>query len=126
MGTTPGGLPWPAGSDQLFNGDDAIKALADALDARGGGLLVQAGQTNVTYVGGNCVITFPKPFKTGTVPGVVAQPQYNAGQLVEMVAATIRSPTATQFQSTAYQVSGTPGWFAGLASVSWIAVGVAP
>lgn len=32
MGTTSNGLPWPAGTDPVVNGDDAIKALADALN----------------------------------------------------------------------------------------------
>jgi len=32
MATTPGGLPYPVGTDLVVNGDDAIKALADALD----------------------------------------------------------------------------------------------
>lgn len=33
MATTPGGLPYPVGTDLVVNGDDAIKALAEALDA---------------------------------------------------------------------------------------------
>lgn len=32
MGTTTKGLPYPAGTDPVTQGDDAIKALADALD----------------------------------------------------------------------------------------------
>jgi hypothetical protein len=34
MATTPGGLPYPVGTDLVVNGDDAIKALAEALDPR--------------------------------------------------------------------------------------------
>lgn len=34
MGTTSTGLPWPDGTGKVVNGDDAIKALAEALDPR--------------------------------------------------------------------------------------------
>jgi len=32
MATTPGGLPYPVGTDKVVDGDDAIKALATTLD----------------------------------------------------------------------------------------------
>lgn len=32
--TTPGGLPYPLGTDRLMDGDDAIRALALAIDTR--------------------------------------------------------------------------------------------
>ena len=35
MGVTPGGLPWPDGTELVAGGDDAIKALADAVDPHG-------------------------------------------------------------------------------------------
>lgn len=38
MATTADGLPYPVGTDRLVDGDDAIKALADALQLRGHGL----------------------------------------------------------------------------------------
>jgi hypothetical protein len=34
MATTTGGLPYPVGTDKIVDGDDAIKALAEAVDAR--------------------------------------------------------------------------------------------
>jgi hypothetical protein len=34
MATTAGGLPYPVGTDKVRDGDNAIKALAEALDAR--------------------------------------------------------------------------------------------
>jgi hypothetical protein len=37
MGTTPGGLPYPDGADKVVDGDDAIKALAQAVDGKLGG-----------------------------------------------------------------------------------------
>jgi hypothetical protein len=46
MALTPGGLPYPLGTDLVVNGDDAIKALATALDTR---LPVGAG-TSAAFV----------------------------------------------------------------------------
>jgi hypothetical protein len=34
MGTTTNGLPFPEGTDRVADGDDAIKALANAVDAK--------------------------------------------------------------------------------------------
>lgn len=34
MALTPGGLPYPIGTDFVVNGDNAIRALAEAVDAR--------------------------------------------------------------------------------------------
>jgi hypothetical protein len=34
MGATPSGLPWPAGTELVRDGDNAIKALAEATEAR--------------------------------------------------------------------------------------------
>jgi hypothetical protein len=36
-GTTPNGLPYPTGTDLIRDGDNAIQALAEAIDTRGGG-----------------------------------------------------------------------------------------
>jgi hypothetical protein len=48
MGTTAHGLPWPEPTAPVRDGSAAIRALAEALENRGGGLDVQAGQTIVT------------------------------------------------------------------------------
>lgn len=48
-GTTAGGLPYPSGTDPLRDGDDAIKALADALQARGAATKVIRGSATVTF-----------------------------------------------------------------------------
>lgn len=34
MGATPSGLPWPEGTDLVRDGDNAIRALAEAVEAR--------------------------------------------------------------------------------------------
>lgn len=57
MALTPGGLPYPLGTDKVVDGDDAIRALATALDIR---VPVNAG-TNAAL--------FPW---LGTVPNLVS------------------------------------------------------
>lgn len=62
MALTPGGLPYPVGTDKVVDGDDAIKALAIAVDTRpyamgylGTSVTVAAGapyQIGVTGVSG--------------------------------------------------------------------------
>jgi hypothetical protein len=48
MGSTVNGLPWPEPTAPVRDGAAAIRALAEALENRGGGRDVQAGQTIVT------------------------------------------------------------------------------
>jgi hypothetical protein len=124
QGVTTGGLPYPESTGPLQQGANDIKALALAVDARGGGKLTQSGTTTVTFTAGNGSVTFPAPFKAGTVPVVLALPEFNAGSLVEAAVAMVRTPSATGFQSVAYQVSGAAGYFTGTAKVHWVAVGV--
>jgi hypothetical protein len=70
--TTAGGLPYPAPTDPAKAGADNIKALADALESRGHGKLVQSGSLPATTDGaGNASITFPAAFKATTVPIVL-------------------------------------------------------
>jgi hypothetical protein len=62
MGTTADGLPYPVGTDPVTNGDDAIKALADAIQLRGFGKYAQYGRINLAVSGGNVRLDFPKRF----------------------------------------------------------------
>jgi hypothetical protein len=63
MATTANGLPYPVGTDKVVNGDDAIKALADALQARGGGFSWVAAKVSVTTSStGIAIVSFPVPF----------------------------------------------------------------
>ena len=40
MATTPGGLPYPVGTDKVVDGDNAIRALAEALEPK---VLISSG-----------------------------------------------------------------------------------
>jgi hypothetical protein len=65
---TPGGLPYPESSAPANQGANDIKALALAVDARGVGKLTQSGHISMTSTNANGSITWPQPFKAGTVP----------------------------------------------------------
>lgn len=74
---TAKGYPYPLGTDRLMDGDDAIKALAEAIDARIG--VVAAGSVSVPVSSGSATgtvaVTFPVgrftavPLVTGTYQG---------------------------------------------------------
>lgn len=51
-GATAGGLPYPTGTDKVRDGDNAIQALADALQLRGHGLRILAGVLNSDALSG--------------------------------------------------------------------------
>lgn len=62
MGTSPNGAPWPDGTAQVRDGDNAIKALADWFDPRAPYVVAvySGGYTTNSYGG----ITFNLPFQT--------------------------------------------------------------
>lgn len=64
-GQTANGLPYPLGTEPVRDGDNAIKALADALQVRGHGLEIQSGIANLTPAGGNVSFFWPHQFKAG-------------------------------------------------------------
>jgi hypothetical protein len=62
-GTTPGGLPYPTGTDLVRDGDNAIQALAEAIQARGGAQKIQRESVVVTADGnGTFARLFPVAF----------------------------------------------------------------
>jgi len=63
MALTPGGLPYPLGTDKVVDGDDAIKALAEAIDAKLlSGQRVYGGQyTGVTSAAGSISVPHGMP-----------------------------------------------------------------
>lgn len=70
---TAGGLPYPLPTEPVRDGAQAIHNLADAIQARGGGQLIQAGNSSgVTQPTGVLRVNFPVAFKSGTSPVVVA------------------------------------------------------
>ena len=72
MSVTTGGLPYPESSADINQGANDVKALALALESRGGGRLVIIGEAAVTFNAAIGNIAVPTPFKAGTTPRVIA------------------------------------------------------
>lgn len=93
-GTTTGGLPYPESSASANQGANDIKALALALEARGGGQRVLRGKTKCTFdAAGRANIPI-----TGftTIAGAMVQHAWNAdAPFVPMVAAVEQSQLTT-------------------------------
>ncbi len=74
-GTTPNGYPYPTGGDSIRDGDNTIRALAEALPDR---LVKQrsatAGVNMTTTPSGRLQFLFPTPFDSGEVPLVQIYP----------------------------------------------------
>jgi hypothetical protein len=72
-GATAGGLPYPLGSEPVRDGDNAIKALADALQVRGGAARTEARYLpSVGVAGGTCSVAFATPFAGSAVVSAFA------------------------------------------------------
>lgn len=124
MGTTASGLPYPEPTDLASGGAAAIQALAQALDVRGSGLLVQSGSSVVTLNGtGDGSITPGKAFKTGTVPIPIFQVQDPPSSLfvVSYNQYTTASSLAFRMRTPADAIPLPGPW-----RIGWIAIGVAP
>lgn len=72
MGQTAGGLPWPEGTDLVRDGDNSIRALADALEARGHGLRIEARKITVSVGLANGQVSFAWQTPFGGAPIVMA------------------------------------------------------
>ena len=84
MASTPSGLPYPVGTDKVVDGDNAIKALAEAIEARGGGLRIESRVLLVTCdPTGQFGQTFLTPFIT---PPTIVVTAGSAGPGVVLVA----------------------------------------
>jgi hypothetical protein len=126
--TTAGGLPYPLPTEQARDGATAIQNLANALEARGGGLLVQAGSAVVSLnASGDGNFTYGLPFKAGTKPSVLLQLSDPLGSVwispnYQAATNTLCPFRMSQQQGANPPVSPGPGpW-----RVNWIAVGAAP
>lgn len=92
---TTGGLPYPESTAALNQGANDIKALALALEARGGAKLVQVGsQAVTTNAGGNCTITFPTAFAAAPIV-------MSSVNIPNIVGLTAPSPATTTKQDLA-------------------------
>lgn len=127
LSLTTGGLPYPESTGPLNQGANDIKALALALQSRGGGAFTQSGRTSVSVAAGNATLTFPVAFKTGTVPLVVTSGTYGNGSdsISDACLVMPRNVAANTFTVVAYVIT-TSQWYTGPLLVNWIAVGVAP
>ena len=98
MPTTPNGLPYPAGTDRVMDGDDAIKGLATALRIWAGNVLLNLATTPTATVH----INFPAGLFTAT-PNVVASLATAAWN------ANATGMTTTGVDIAARSLSGTAG-----------------
>lgn len=111
---TPLGYPYPLGTDRLADGDDAIHALATAVEQKAGVFAGGLISVNVTTGGSasSAAVTFPVGRFT-TPPNVTVTHTLAASGTV---GASAQSVTAAGFSVSA--VRGT----AGAMSVYWIAI----
>lgn len=102
--TTPKGFPYPEGTDRLMDGDNAIQALAEAVDDLTGASWGSAGQITGVIAGTptQVTVTFPVGHfdPDGPVPTPVAGILIGSGNPTNIVAGT-----------------GQPGWNACLVIV---------
>lgn len=111
MGTTTAGYPYPEGTDKVIDGDNAIQALAEALDGpvgAAGSVAVLAPAAGV----GSATVTFPAGLFTTTprvvVSAVTSRPDNRSAGMGSLSAASC----------TIYVYSAVSE---GTVSVSWIA-----
>jgi len=116
-GMTAGGLPYPLPSEPVRDGAAAIRDLAEAIEARGGGREVRAFRVLITPDGGGTFAQlFPGgSFKAGTVPNVTVTCESSASGIVVLVG--LQSLDANGFSGAAMQTSigasavrGSPFW----------------
>lgn len=124
---TAGGLPYPLPTEQAKDGAVAIQNLANALEARGGGLLVQAGSAVVSLnASGDGNFSYGVAFKAGTKPSVLLQVSDPLASIWVSPNYPASSNTVCPFRLTTQQGANppvSPG--AGPWRVNWIAVGAA-
>jgi hypothetical protein len=114
--TTARGYPYPTGSDRVMDGDNAIEALARAVNDKVGGPMVSGEVTFAILANGasgNVAVTFPAG-RFAAAPAVFCQAQN--GRL----STTPSSVTATGFVFSATNFSG--GATSSTALASWLAL----
>lgn len=116
MGTTTHGYPYPEGTDRVADGDDAIQALAEAIDLHLAGRLAFGVFVGTTDASSQVTINHGLP---GT-PTVVLAAVINSAHIC-----TPGNLAATNFKVTVRIVTtaGAPGVVAGTAvTCYWIAL----
>lgn len=119
MGTTASGYPFPVGTDRVMDGDDAIKALADKIEANlRQGTWVVAGSITINALNTPASSFFTWPAGRFTVaPVCAATPVASPGNIYATLATL---PTTASVQVSMSRVSGTVPVTAG---VQVIAIG---
>jgi hypothetical protein len=114
MALTGHGYPYPVGTDRVMDGDDAIHALATAVDTQAGVLASGKATVPITVQGttASVAVTFPAGRFNG-VPFVATSPVGNAPQQFTQ---SIASVTATGFTINGNRSIGTAVF-----DVNWIA-----
>lgn len=117
MATTPLGYPYPLGTDRVMDGDDAIHALATAVDSKLGLAASGLVSVDVTALGtpGTKTVTFPAGRFT-VAPSVVANPSTPNPQQWN---ASVTAVTAAGFTAAAVRSAGS---VPASTNVQWIAL----
>ena len=115
---TPNGYPYPLGTDAVSQGDDAIKALADTLDARMGNLAMAAGMlTGQVTSNVSVVVALTFPVGRFSAAPMVAGIGYNTSTSF----VNFSSATKDGCSMTVKHYTGTTGTYT--FPFSWIAIG---
>lgn len=111
---TANGYPYPVGTDRVMDGDDAIKALAEAADAKAG--ITAAGQGSIVggATTGQLVVTFPAGRFAVAPTAVVGNGKDSSLYLI-----STSTFTATTFTATGRRYDG--GVIGGNISFTWFA-----
>lgn len=120
MPNTAKGLPYPSASDPVANGDDAIKALAEAVDDKAG---MVSGSVNVTATAsasGVQAVVFPVGAFTAPPKVVVTVTAAISGSVSTWYAIAL-NVTAAGFNATIIMKTGAAA--SAQITVDWIAVG---
>lgn len=124
MATTTWGLPYPVGTDKVVDGDNAIKALAEAVEVRYNHGIIQCAQAIVTTnVYGQAYIFPPNPI-TGNFPVVMAQNMGGGTDPWYLVAVQSMDAGGTSFNFFARKMDALGSWAANITMrITWIAIG---
>lgn len=117
MGSTTRGLPYPEGTDKVVDGDNAIRALAEAVDTK----LVYNGKfSGLTSAAGVVLI----PHGMGVIPtaAVVCMGQGNTGTVQQVAQPAVTNQDATNIAVTIIRSDTGAALASNNVVINWIAV----
>jgi len=130
QGTTTGGLPYPESSDALNQGANAIKALALAIEQRGGGFGTWRSRQQLTFAGGRPPgVAIPAGLKS--IGGILITGEWGGGlnDVPLSVAAETGLCTVTNLALLGYMppppggAAGSATWYSGKAWINMLVWG---